>query len=74
MGLLSDMFKLQNMYSYISVSIEHVGPKNADNFLVIFDITSRVDMGIAFRKFIKHLFAYLIIGASIFAMIHFNIL
>lgn len=74
MGLLSDMFKLQNMYSYISVSIEHVGPKNADNFLVIFDITSRVDMSIAFRKFIKHLFAYSIIGASIFAMIHFNIL
>lgn len=74
MGLLSDMFKLQNMYSYISVSIEHVGPKNADNFLVIFDITSRVDMGIAFRKFVKHLFAYSIIGASIFAMIHFNIL
>jgi hypothetical protein len=74
MGLLSDMFKLENMYSYISVSIEHVGPKNADNFLVVFDITSRVDLSIAFKKFLKHTLVYSVIGASIFAMIHFNIL
>jgi hypothetical protein len=74
MGLLADMFKLQNMYTYISVGIEHVGPENADNFLVIFDITARQDWTNALKKFLKHLFAYSIIGASIFAMIHFNIL
>ena len=74
MGLLADMFKLQNMYTYISVGIEHVGPENADNFLVIFDITARQDWTNALKKFIKHLFVYSIIGASIFAMIHFNIL
>lgn len=74
MGLLADMFKLQNMYTYISVGIEHVGPKNADNFLVIFDITARQDWTNALKKFFKHLFVYSIIGASIFAMIHFNIL
>jgi hypothetical protein len=74
MGLISDMFKIHDMYNYISVRIEHVGPENADNFLVIFDMTSRIDMAAAFKKFLKHLFVYSIIGASIFAMIHFNIL
>lgn len=74
MGLIADMFKIHNMYTYISVGIEHVGPENADNFLVIFDMPSRIDMATAFKKFLKHLFAYLVISASIFAMIKFNIL
>ena len=68
MQLIADVFKIQNMYSYISMGIEHVGPKNADNYLVIFDITSRIEMGKAFKRFIKHLLAYIILGIGIFSL------
>lgn len=73
MQLIADVFKIQNMYSYISMGIEHVGPKNADNYLVIFDITSRIEMGKAFKRFIKHVFTYGIIGLTIFISLkYFN--
>jgi hypothetical protein len=74
MGLIANVFRIQNLYAYISVGIEHVGPKNADNYLVIFDITSRIDFSTAFKKFIKHSFVYAIIGLIIFCCVHFNIL
>lgn len=74
MGLIADVFKIQNMYAYISVGIDHVGPKNADNFLIVFDLTSRIDMSDAFKKFIKHLIFYSVIGAIIACMLYFNIL
>lgn len=74
MGLIANVFRIQNLYAYISVGIEHVGPKNADNYLVIFDITSRIDFSTALKKFIKHSFVYAIIGLIIFCCVHFNIL
>lgn len=74
MGLVANIFKLQNLYAYISVAIEHVGPKNADNYLVIFDITSRIDFATAFKKFIKHSIVYGIIGLITFILIRFNII
>lgn len=73
MQLIADVFKIQNMYSYISMSIEHVGPKNADNYLIIFDITSRIDMGKAFKRFIKQLFIYIILGIGIFSIFKYII-
>lgn len=61
MQLVADLFKIENMYNYISMTLNHVGPKNADNFLVVFDITSRIDLSKAFKKFIIHLLVYVFI-------------
>lgn len=61
MHMIGDLFKLNNMYDYISVDIKHVGPKDADNYLVVFDITSRQDMSAAFKAFMKHFFVYAIL-------------
>ena len=44
MRLIGDLFKLENLYDYISVRFEHVGPIEWDNYLIVFDITSRLYM------------------------------
>lgn len=59
--LISDLFKIHKLYDYINLTLEHVGPQQLDNYLVIFDIVSRKDMANKFKSFFKHLFSYGII-------------
>ena len=67
--LVADIFKLQNMYNYISMTLKHVGPKNADNYLVVFDITSRIELVKSFKKFIIQLLIYSLIFYFIYIFI-----
>ena len=73
MKLIATLFKIDNLYDYIDIEFKHVGPDNQDNYLLIFDIADRIQMAIAFKKFIKHLFIYIllfglgILGYFIFA-------
>ena len=67
--LIADIFKIENMYSYISLAIEHVGPKNADNYLIIFDITSRIELFKHIKKFVIQLLSYTIIALCIYFFI-----
>lgn len=62
MEMISALFKIEKLYDYISLSITHVGPKNHDNYLVVFDITSRKYMSYCFKKMIKHILVYAIIA------------
>jgi hypothetical protein len=62
--LIGDLFKIHNLYDYISIEFRHVGPETQDNFLIIFDITSRINMMSSLKKFLKHTILYLVIAAA----------
>lgn len=62
MQLVSSLFKIENLYSYISLDIRHVGPINHDNYLIIFDITSRKYFSYCFKRVMKMIGIYLLIG------------
>ena len=70
LDLVANVFKIQNMYSYISLGIEHVGPKEHDNYLVVFDITSRIDWMKALKKFFIHLSIYILIAGIIIGTLY----
>jgi hypothetical protein len=61
MQLIAQLFKIENMYDYISMEFKHVGPEELDNYLIIFDITSRIDFAKATRKFTYNMFGILAI-------------
>ncbi len=65
MTLISSLFKIEKLYDYISLDIKHVGPENHDNYLLVFDITSRKYMAYCFKRMIWHSFIYLIIIGGI---------
>lgn len=65
MTLISSLFKIEKLYDYISLDIKHVGPENHDNYLLVFDITSRKYMAYCFKRMIWHIFIYLIIIGGI---------
>ena len=62
MQMISTLFKIERLYNYISLSIDHVGPKTHDNYLVVFDITSRKYMSYCFKRMMKHILVYAIIA------------
>ena len=70
MYTVGTLFKLKNLYSYITMDIEHVGPLDQDNYLVIFDIASRQIFVESLKRVIKHTLFYGII-ASIIMFIYF---
>ena len=70
MYTVGSLFKLKNLYSYITMDIEHVGPLDQDNYLVIFDIASRQIFVESLKRVIKHTLFYGII-ASIIMFIYF---
>lgn len=64
LDLIGKIFKLENMYNYITFKLEHVGPINADNYLLVFDIASRKSMANQFKKVLKMIIFYGIIAAG----------
>ena len=61
--LLDSLFHTNNLYSYISFDLKHIGPAIADNYLVVFDIASRQIMAQKFKSFMGQLLFYAGIGA-----------
>lgn len=56
MSMINALFKLENsgFFDIIGVKFKHVGPKNQDNYLVIFDICSRLEFTSYIKKTIIH--------------------
>lgn len=65
MNIIGRLFKMQNLYDYISLEIRHIGPVQFDNYLVVFDITARRDFSKAFKKMILQTFIYCIIAGMV---------
>ena len=63
-GIIFDIGVLTNMTS------DHIGPKEHDNYLVVFDITSRIDWMKALKKFFIHLSIYILIAGLIFGTLY----
>lgn len=61
--LISELFKIQKLYDYITLSFEHVGPENQDNYLLVFDLTARQEFVYNLKRFFKQFIIYgVIIG------------
>ena len=71
LNMISTLFKgsVDKLYNYISFDFKHVGPINGDNYLLVFDITSRKEMVMKLKSFIIHFLIYIIIALIIFLII-----
>jgi hypothetical protein len=67
--LIGDIFKIENLYNFIDLNFKHVGPKEADNYLIIFDIVSRKQFVNELKKLSIHAIIYAIIAAIVFVLI-----
>ena len=65
------VFKLDEsgFFDYIGCDIEHVGPKEHDNYLVVFYIVSQKAMLQNLKKLFKQLSIYAILAAIIYAIL-----
>lgn len=61
-NLIDNLFKINKLYDYINVDIKHVGPLNADNYLIVIDIVSRKEMTYALKRVLKQTILYIIIA------------
>lgn len=63
-NLIDNLFKINKLYDYINVDIKHVGPLNADNYLIVIDVVSRKEMTYALKRVLKQTILYMIIALS----------
>ena len=61
-NLIDNLFKINKLYDYINVDIKHVGPMNADNYLIIIDVVSRKEMTYMLKRVLKQTILYMIIA------------
>jgi len=69
MMLISELFKIEKLYDYITVNIKHVGPVNHDNYLFTIDITNKIYMSQCFKSMFKQIILYLILGFILFLIL-----
>ena len=63
-NLIDNLFKINKLYDYINVDIKHVGPLNADNYLIVIDVVSRKEMAYVLKRVLKQTILYMIIALS----------
>ena len=63
MILVNNVFNMDktNFFEYINMELEHVGPIEHDNYLVIFDLVSRKNMMQKLKRIIKQSILYIIL-------------
>lgn len=61
-NLIDNLFKINKLYDYINVDIKHVGPLNADNYLIVIDVVSRKEMAYTLKRVLKQTILYMIIA------------
>lgn len=61
-NLIDNLFKINKLYDYINVDIKHVGPLNADNYLIVIDVVSRKEMTYVLKRVLKQTILYMIIA------------
>ena len=71
MSMVQNVFNLQNsgFFDYITVDIKHVGPKNHDNFLVVFDLAARCDFADSFKKMMVQMMIYSLVIGILFILL-----
>lgn len=60
-NLIDNLFKINKLYDYINVDIKHVGPLNADNYLIVIDVVSRKEMTYVLKRVLKQILIYILI-------------
>lgn len=61
-NLIDNLFKINKLYDYINVDIKHVGPLNADNYLIVIDVVSRKEIAYTLKRVLKQTILYMIIA------------
>lgn len=70
LSLVSNVFHFDEMYDAINVDIQHVGPENQDNFLVVFDFANRADLAYWRKKLVwRTIFLAIIATISIIILL-----
>ena len=69
MNLIGELFKIEKLYDYIYIDFRHVGPPEHDNYLIIFDMSARIDFVDNLKKFAKHSILYIIIAAILWLLL-----
>lgn len=69
LNLVSNVFNLAELYDAINIDIEHVGPVNQDNYLIVFDFANRVELAYWRKKMFWHILILAIIAAIVFGII-----
>ena len=67
--IIGEVFKIENLYHFIDLEFRHVGPKEADNYLLVFDIVSRKLFTHNLKQMLLHVFIYTVIAAIVLFII-----
>ena len=69
LALAFQLFNIHNLGDYIDLTFKHVGPAEADNYLLIFDIVSRKLFTYSIRSFFTQALIYGVIAAVVIFVI-----
>ena len=69
LNIIGQVFSIENLYHFIDLEFKHVGPKNADNYLIVFDIVSRKEFMNNLSYTLLHGFIYAIIALIVILII-----
>ena len=71
MILVNNIFDVQKtgFFDIIDANIKHVGPENADNYLIVFDIASRKEMVRRWKRVILQSIVYAVVAGIILLVI-----
>ena len=71
MILVNNIFDVQKtgFFDIIDANVKHVGPENADNYLIVFDIASRKEMVRRWKRVILQSIAYAVVAGIILLVI-----
>lgn len=69
LNIIGQVFKIENLYHFIDLEFKPVGPKGADNYLLVFDIVSRKEFIKNLKKMFLHGFVYAIIALIVILVI-----
>lgn len=67
--IIGEVFKIENLYHFIDLEFRHVGPKEADNYLLIFDIVSRKELANNIKRMLLHGLIYVILILVLFILL-----
>ena len=63
--IIGEVFRIENLYHFIDLEFKHVGPKEADNYLLVFDIVSRKLFTQNLKQLLLHGFIYAVIAVIV---------
>ena len=71
MILVNNIFDVQKtgFFDIIDANVKHVGPENADNYLIVFDIASRKEMVRRWKRVILQSIRYAVVAGIILLVI-----